>query len=90
MEVSGNHLSGSIPEEIGNLRKLERLGLFKNNLEGNIPRTIGKLENLKYLDLSFNQLSGSIPIEIAGLKKWKFYTCNRIIYQAIFLWKLKN
>ena len=63
-----NNLTGSIPENIGELVNLEQLYLYKNQLSGNIPESIGKLVNLKYFYFDYNQLSGNIPESIGNLK----------------------
>ncbi|KAJ4957756.1 hypothetical protein NE237_024867 [Protea cynaroides] len=54
-------LTGQIPEEIGNLRKLETLDLSKNKLSGPIPSSMSSLTFLSNLNLSYNELSGKIP-----------------------------
>jgi len=62
-----NHLSGSLPPELGNLTNLQSLSLHDNQLSGSIPPELGNLTNLGSLDLSNNQLSGSIPPELGNL-----------------------
>jgi len=65
-----NNLKGTIPDTIGNLRKLVRLLLMDNfSLSGRIPQEIGNLTNLTEIDLSENMLSGPIPHEIGNLAK---------------------
>ncbi|MEQ8685595.1 MAG: hypothetical protein RIE86_09885 [Imperialibacter sp.] len=64
ISLVGNNLSGSIPDEIGNLSVVQSLYLDNNNLSGVIPAEIGNLSELQTLQLSDNQLSGTIPIEI--------------------------
>ncbi|GLT51973.1 hypothetical protein SLA2020_253420 [Shorea laevis] len=62
-----NQLSGSIPDSIGQLSKLESMDLSGNQL-GSIPDSIGQLSKLESMDLSGNQL-GSIPDSIGQLSK---------------------
>ncbi|MCF8357116.1 MAG: T9SS type A sorting domain-containing protein [Prolixibacteraceae bacterium] len=64
-----NNLDGPIPEEIGNLTKLEELDLSNNSLSNNIPAEIGSLDSLEILMLNGNQLSDSIPVSIGNLIK---------------------
>ncbi|KAK4487036.1 hypothetical protein RD792_006351 [Penstemon davidsonii] len=61
-------ISGTIPNEIGNLSNLIWLDLGDNELNGNIPPTLGKLESLQRLDLSGNRLQGSIPNIFCNLR----------------------
>ncbi|XBH61800.1 hypothetical protein VPH35_116184 [Triticum aestivum] len=61
IDLSGNYLSGSIPENIGNLKLLESLDLSWNKLSGPIPVTMSDLMFLSSLNLSNNRLSGEIP-----------------------------
>ena len=56
----------TIPENIGNLKKLEILDVSDNELIS-LPKAIGDLESLKFLYLDYNQIT-SIPDEIGNLK----------------------
>jgi len=67
LQLHSNNLTGSIPEEIGNMNRLTRLDLNHNQLSGSIPSELGNLKNLQYFLLYNNQLSGTIPIEIGNL-----------------------
>ncbi|OAY66103.1 putative LRR receptor-like serine/threonine-protein kinase IRK [Ananas comosus] len=61
-EISlGNHLTGMIPERLGDMRSLESLDLSLNELQGAIPQSLSALTFLNYLNLSYNNLSGRIP-----------------------------
>ena len=64
-----NNLTGTIPNSIGNLSKLNTLDLSNNQLNGLIPTTLFYLSNLNYLYLFKNQLSGSIPDNIGNLSQ---------------------
>ncbi|MBN1924269.1 MAG: T9SS type A sorting domain-containing protein [Prolixibacteraceae bacterium] len=64
-----NNLDGPIPDEIGNLTKLEQLKLSNNSLTDSIPSEIGRLDSLEILWLNGNQLSDTIPVEIGNLVK---------------------
>ena len=64
----GNHLSGILPPELGNLTFLTDLNLMMNELYGSIPPELGRLTNLNTLFLSANySISGKIPPEIGNL-----------------------
>ena len=58
IELDENNLVGTIPLEIGNFLKLERLYLQGNQLEGSIPDEICNLSYLNRLSLYENLLTG--------------------------------
>ncbi|KAJ4718184.1 Receptor-like protein kinase [Melia azedarach] len=60
IDMCNCNISGSIPEEIGNLISLTRLNLGHNGLNGSIPVSLGRLQKLQGLSLQFNKLQGSI------------------------------
>ncbi|XP_065863473.1 receptor-like protein EIX2 [Euphorbia lathyris] len=67
MDLSSNHLSGEIPEEITQLIALQSLNLSNNILSGKVPENIGVMRNLEALDVSWNDLNGRIPESMTGL-----------------------
>jgi len=71
-----NHLSGTIPSDIGKLKNLTYLALFNNKLIGEIPKEIGNLTKLNYLDLFNNKLEGEIPKEIGNLINLTFLSLS--------------
>ncbi|KAL5720062.1 non-specific serine/threonine protein kinase [Ranunculus cassubicifolius] len=48
-DLSGNHLSGQIPDEIGDCLALKGLDLSFNAIEGDIPFSISKVKQLETL-----------------------------------------
>jgi Leucine-rich repeat (LRR) protein len=60
LDLSGNLLTGSIPQEIENDTYLERLRLGGNALGGTIPRGLCALTRLKELDIAGNAVVDSI------------------------------
>lgn len=65
--LSNNHLTGLIPEEIGQLKALVHLDLSNNFLSGSIPASLANIANLETLDFSYNKLTGSIPTSLTRL-----------------------
>ncbi|KAG8386470.1 hypothetical protein BUALT_Bualt03G0152000 [Buddleja alternifolia] len=67
IDLSRNHLTGEIPNEITSLVGLVSLNLSRNFIAGSIPPQIGQLHLLDFLDLSGNKLSGVIPMSLSHL-----------------------
>ncbi|XP_043719527.1 probable LRR receptor-like serine/threonine-protein kinase At3g47570 [Telopea speciosissima] len=65
--VSYNQISGEIPVGIGNLVRLQVLGLSDNLLEGSIPTSIGRLQMLHKLLSYGNRFTGPIPSSLGNL-----------------------
>uniref|UniRef100_A0ACD6AUF5 Uncharacterized protein n=1 Tax=Avena sativa TaxID=4498 RepID=A0ACD6AUF5_AVESA len=66
LDLQNTTLSGSIPDEIGELPSLQTLELAGNRLEGNslsgtIPASLGNASSLRSLLLAQENLTGSIP-----------------------------
>ncbi|VAI55592.1 unnamed protein product [Triticum turgidum subsp. durum] len=60
LDLGGNSFSGTIPESIGQLRRLEELHLGSNNMSGELPSTMSNCTNLKTIDLKINNFSGNL------------------------------
>jgi hypothetical protein len=58
-------LTGTIPEELGQLTSLISLSIYGNQLTGPIPSSLPS--SLTYLRLDNNKLNGTIPESIGGL-----------------------
>ncbi|XP_004512441.1 uncharacterized protein [Cicer arietinum] len=67
--LGGNHISGKIPAELGNLVNLYLFTVENNRFEGMIPTTFVKVQKLQVLELRGNKLSGSIPAFIGNLSQ---------------------
>jgi hypothetical protein len=78
--LHGNNLSGEIPDELQNLKKLEYIELGDNQLQGSIPSWLPHLPHLLHLSLGQNNISGHIP-EAMG---------NQLISVRQFLWENKR
>ncbi|KAF3960641.1 hypothetical protein CMV_014667 [Castanea mollissima] len=63
--LSNNSLSGEIPEQFGELHKLQHLDVSFNHLSGTPPSALFSLPNISYLNLGSNMLSGSLPDELS-------------------------
>ena len=65
--LNSNHLSGSLPPELGDLTELMVLDLYHNQITGNLPAELGDLTHLAMLMLEMNRLNGSIPSTFGNL-----------------------
>ena len=75
-----NDMGGSIPTEIGIMKKMRRLRLQRTSLVGTIPTEIGKLEKLEELRTELTFLSGTIPTELAGIQSLSHFS---LLYQPL-------
>ncbi|TVT96835.1 hypothetical protein EJB05_57910, partial [Eragrostis curvula] len=67
IDLSHDHLTGGIQEEITSLSGILNLNLSWNQLSGLIPEKIGAMKSMESLDLSWNNLSGEIPPSLSEL-----------------------
>jgi len=77
LQLRQNNLQGTIPAEIGNLKRLEMLWLGLNGLTGQIPSQLGSLTLLKDLRLEGNKLSGELPNELSELENLEILYLGR-------------
>ena len=63
--LQSNHLSGTLPSEIGNLSELIELRAYSNTLSGGITDLI-RLSKLSVIDLHANKLNRPIPPELGN------------------------
>nr|CAD1818439.1 unnamed protein product [Ananas comosus var. bracteatus] len=64
LHISGNNLTGSVPDWVGNLTHLRVFSAYENSLSGVIPKNLGSISQLEVLNLHSNQLRGEIPESI--------------------------
>uniref|UniRef100_A0A0D9V5N7 Leucine-rich repeat-containing N-terminal plant-type domain-containing protein n=1 Tax=Leersia perrieri TaxID=77586 RepID=A0A0D9V5N7_9ORYZ len=67
LDLSGNRITGAIPETLTLLSAITNLNLSSNDLNGDIPTSIGDLISLTTIDLSNNSISGGIPDTVPTL-----------------------
>lgn len=61
LSLKNNHLTGSIPDDIGLMTKMKRLDLSHNSLTGSIPSSVSKMLLLTQLSFEHNSVMGSCP-----------------------------
>uniref|UniRef100_A0ACD5V8Q7 Uncharacterized protein n=1 Tax=Avena sativa TaxID=4498 RepID=A0ACD5V8Q7_AVESA len=60
LDLGGNQFSGKIPENIGQLKRLEDLHLNNNLMTGELPSALRNCTNLITIDLKSNNFSGEL------------------------------
>ncbi|XP_010272065.1 PREDICTED: somatic embryogenesis receptor kinase 2-like [Nelumbo nucifera] len=76
LDLGNCNISGTLGPELGDLKYLQYLELYRNNIQGKIPKELGKLKNLVSMDLYDNKLEGKIPKSFSQLKSLKFLRLN--------------
>nr|XP_028956127.1 probable LRR receptor-like serine/threonine-protein kinase At1g53440 isoform X2 [Malus domestica] len=69
-------ISGTIPNDLGELTNLRTLDLSFNKLTGEIPQTIERASHLSFMSLSNNILTGEVPIWILQSKRYRDLSYN--------------
>ncbi|KAK2967695.1 hypothetical protein RJ640_017993 [Escallonia rubra] len=67
LDLSQNHLTGSIPEVTAQFLRLNYLNVSHNSLISPLPKVIIQFPKLTILDLSYNQLEGPFLIPLLTL-----------------------
>ncbi|KAM3737767.1 hypothetical protein ACB098_09G081100 [Castanea mollissima] len=65
--LSGTKFSATLPDSIGNLKRLFEIDISECNFNGSIPNSMANLTQLVYLDMSSNNFTGPIP----SFSHWK-------------------
>ncbi|XP_066333487.1 receptor kinase-like protein Xa21 [Miscanthus floridulus] len=67
LDLTTNNLTGTIPDSVANLTRLQFFSCAMNEIEGNIPNEFANLLGLRILRVSINQLSGQFPQAVLNL-----------------------
>ena len=64
-------MNGRLPEEIGNMKLLDKLYLANNDFDGGLPVTMGSIGmnsgKQKYIKLNGNRFSGVVPAALGDI-----------------------
>ncbi|XP_062196238.1 probable LRR receptor-like serine/threonine-protein kinase At2g24230 [Phragmites australis] len=61
LNLSGNAISGALPNNVGNFARLQALDVSHNAFTGALPQALGSLAGLQVLNASHNQFQGQVP-----------------------------
>ena len=80
LRLSRNRLTGTIPTQLGEVRRLVSVDLSYNLLTGHCPRHLGLARQLRQCKLHNNKLSGVFPSELCYLLHIQFvdFSNNRL------------
>ena len=78
------NLSGEIPNQISELKKLGILWFYGNELTGVLPPSLGDLVNLRELTVMENNLTGEIPPELGNLKNLRLLRLDDNLFTGEF------
>lgn len=68
VDLSFNHLSGTLPPDFASCSSLQSLNVSNNSLSGEFPaETLTSMSELKKLVLSYNNLTGTLPDSVSKL-----------------------
>ncbi|KAL4421364.1 hypothetical protein ABPG75_010655 [Micractinium tetrahymenae] len=66
-DLSRNHMTGTIPAELGSMPVMNQFKVQGNRLMGTLPPQLGQLRLLEWLRIFDNQLTGTIPDSYSAL-----------------------
>ncbi|URE12207.1 LRR receptor-like serine threonine-protein kinase [Musa troglodytarum] len=90
LDLSYNHINGSIPSFICNLTHLRILDLSSNQISGEMPWCWQETNSLFYINLADNKLSGEIPSSIEKLTQLRSLHLNNNSLHGHLPLSLKN
>ncbi|KAI3473862.1 hypothetical protein Pfo_028043 [Paulownia fortunei] len=71
--LSGNQISGPLPDELGYLPNLNKFQLDLNMISGPIPKSFANLPKVQHFHMNNNKFSGQIPPELSTLPLLKHF-----------------
>ncbi|XP_066341487.1 receptor-like protein 11 [Miscanthus floridulus] len=67
LNLRGNHLSGTWPDEKGESCSLEVIDLHGNQIQGRLPRSLASCKSLRHLDVVMNKFVDVFPSWLGNL-----------------------
>lgn len=77
-------MTGELPKEIGNLRKMRYLDLGRQGFSGTLPSEIGNCVALEDIDLELCRFSGELPSTMRNLKRLHNLSISYNAFEGVF------
>lgn len=97
LDISNNHISGTISTRIGELNQLTALSIHHSDefearsfITGTLPTEIGQLLSLNWLNVYRNGLVGTLPTEIGNLQLLQFASFSHNQFSGIIPTEMDN
>jgi len=81
LDVRDNGID-SIPSELFDMAKIQRMYLSSNRISGSLPTEIGRATSLVELDLSENKFSNKLPPELSNLSALEVLYLNNNLFDG--------
>ncbi|XP_021805319.1 LRR receptor-like serine/threonine-protein kinase GSO1 [Prunus avium] len=88
--VSENHLNGTIPLSICNMKDMEVISLRHNQLFGEFPQQWSLRSTIRIIDVSHNNLSGNIPSSMGMPCSLRTFKVNNNNFSGEIPFSLQN
>ena len=69
IDLRGNHISGTLPSELGGLHLLRTINLHANSITGSLPQEIFNISGLEEYNIGKNLINGTISTDIGKLRQ---------------------
>ncbi|KAK9725008.1 hypothetical protein RND81_05G115200 [Saponaria officinalis] len=77
LDLSSNHITGSLPQDISNQINIVGIDLSENKFSGEIPNGLGKCSVLQYFHIEGNSIHGTIPSSFSALSSLQTLDLSR-------------
>ncbi|KAK9725081.1 hypothetical protein RND81_05G121200 [Saponaria officinalis] len=77
LDLSHNHIIGSLPQDISNQNKIVKIDVSENKFSGEIPNGLGKCSALQFFHIEGNSIHGTIPLSFSALSSLQTLDLSR-------------
>ncbi len=90
IQLAGNNLNGTLPQELEKIDNLEFFNVSNNQLSGNFPTVFENMEILKTLSLNHNSFSGTIDFDFSSLVNLRNLKLDHNLFKGKVPESIKN